>query len=58
MKINLKKDIWGIIFSVGVGTITYLTYKIGKAEGCIETSTEVNNFLDGLIKEFENGHNE
>lgn len=53
MKFNLKKDVWGIIFSVGVGTVTYLIYKIGKAEGCIQTNEEINDFLNGLVKEIK-----
>ena len=51
MKINLKKDFWGIIFATGIGVVSFMTYKIGKTEGAGEAYSEINDFLVSALKD-------
>ena len=53
MKLFTKKDIWGAIFATGVGIVSFLTYKIGKAEGMIQANDECIDMLNNLIEEAE-----
>lgn len=54
MKLFTKKDIWGAVFATGVGIVSFLTYKVGKAEGMIQANEEcIADMLDNLIKEAE-----
>ena len=53
---NFKKDVWGVIFSVGIGVLSYLTYKVGKNEGSCEAYTDVTNELNVLLEAAEKAH--
>ena len=51
MKFELKRDIWGVVFSAGIGVCAWLLYDVGKITGSIQAYEEQNEFLNSLLEE-------
>ena len=49
-KFKFKRDIWGVIFSAGVGFVTWMIYDLGKITGKIDICEDIMDDLEEVVK--------